>query len=114
VHRIITPCHTMVRVHCHRGVDLVAPQNHLCSKRTDPRMGEQTWRLTNLVRAEPDTSLFAAPFCFQLLDGPQRVMFHANRWGCSARAVAMRTDAPWPWPSVQFYKRQRSSNPVPT
>lgn len=28
------------------------------SKNTDPRFGEQTYRLTNLVRAEPDPSLF--------------------------------------------------------
>ena len=31
------------------------------SKRNDPRMGEQTFRLTNIVRAEPDPSLFAVP-----------------------------------------------------
>ena len=28
------------------------------SKRSDPRMGEQTFQLTNIVRAEPDASLF--------------------------------------------------------
>lgn len=31
------------------------------SKRTDPRFGEQTYRLTNLVRSEPDPSLFNVP-----------------------------------------------------
>ncbi|MEQ1646916.1 MAG: hypothetical protein ABL959_25900, partial [Pyrinomonadaceae bacterium] len=31
------------------------------SKNTDPRFGEQTYRLTNIVRAEPDPSLFAVP-----------------------------------------------------
>src|SRR5581483_6540852 len=30
----------------------------ISSKRNDPRMGEQTFRLTNIVRAEPDPSLF--------------------------------------------------------
>ncbi|MEQ1920862.1 MAG: hypothetical protein ABL952_00005 [Pyrinomonadaceae bacterium] len=31
------------------------------SKRTDPRFGEQTYRLTNIVRSEPDPSLFSVP-----------------------------------------------------
>ncbi len=31
------------------------------SKTTDPRTGEQTYKLTNLVRSEPDPSLFAVP-----------------------------------------------------
>jgi hypothetical protein len=51
----------------------------ISSKRTDPRMGEQTFKLTNLVRNEPDASLFAPPPDFKILDGPQRVMYHANR-----------------------------------
>jgi hypothetical protein len=32
----------------------------ISSKRNDPRMGEQTFRLTNIVRGEPDPSLFTA------------------------------------------------------
>jgi hypothetical protein len=51
----------------------------ISSKRNDPRMGEQTFKLTNLVRTEPDASLFAPPPDFKVLDGPQRVMYHANR-----------------------------------
>ena len=35
------------------------------SKRSDPRMGEQTFQLTNIVRAEPDASLFTVPAGFQ-------------------------------------------------
>ena len=31
------------------------------SKTTDPRSGEQTYRLTNIVRSEPDPSLFSVP-----------------------------------------------------
>ena len=31
------------------------------SKNTDPRFGEQTYKLTNIVRSEPDPSLFAVP-----------------------------------------------------
>lgn len=31
------------------------------SKNTDPRFGEQIYRLTNIIRSEPDPSLFAVP-----------------------------------------------------
>ncbi len=31
------------------------------SKTTDPRSGEQTYKLTNIVRSEPDPSLFSVP-----------------------------------------------------
>jgi hypothetical protein len=49
------------------------------SKRSDPRMGEQTFRLTNVVRAEPDPSLFAVPADFKVLDGPQNVFYRATQ-----------------------------------
>ncbi len=41
------------------------------SKRSDPRMGDQTFRLTNIVRVEPDSSLFAIPADFKVLDSNQ-------------------------------------------
>ena len=41
------------------------------SKRSDPRMGDQTFRLTNIVRAEPDASLFTVPADFKILDSNQ-------------------------------------------
>ena len=40
------------------------------SKRSDPRMGEQTFQLTNILRSEPDPSLFTVPADFKLMDGP--------------------------------------------
>jgi hypothetical protein len=49
------------------------------SKRTDPRMGEQTFRLTNIVRSEPDASLFSVPGDFTLMDGPQDVLYRSNQ-----------------------------------
>ncbi|MGB2668909.1 MAG: hypothetical protein WAK48_33310 [Candidatus Acidiferrum sp.] len=49
------------------------------SKRTDPRMGEQTFKLTNVVRAEPDASLFTVPSDFKILDGPQNVIYRSNQ-----------------------------------
>jgi hypothetical protein len=49
------------------------------SKRTDPRMGEQTFKLTNIVRAEPDPSLFTVPADFKIVDGPQNVIYRSNK-----------------------------------
>ena len=52
------------------------------SKRTDPRSGEQTLRLTNIVRAEPDPSLFTVPSDFKLVDvgqgGSNTVFYRPN------------------------------------
>ncbi len=49
------------------------------SKRTDPRMGEQTFRLTNIERAEPDASLFTVPPDFKIVEGPQNVIYRSNQ-----------------------------------
>jgi hypothetical protein len=49
------------------------------SKRTDPRMGEQTFKLTNVVRADPDPSLFTVPSDFKVTDGPQNFIYRTNQ-----------------------------------
>jgi hypothetical protein len=49
------------------------------SKRTDPRMGEQTFQLTNIERSEPDASLFTVPPDFKIVDGPQNVIYRSNQ-----------------------------------
>ena len=49
------------------------------SKRSDPRMGEQTFRLTNIVRAEPDASLFTVPADFKVIDGRQTVIYRMKQ-----------------------------------
>ena len=49
------------------------------SKRNDPRMGEQTFKLANIVRAEPDASLFTVPADFKLTDGPQNFIYRAHQ-----------------------------------
>jgi hypothetical protein len=49
------------------------------SKRIDPRMGEQTFKLTNIVRTEPDASLFTVPPDFKIMDGPQNVIYRSNQ-----------------------------------
>ena len=45
------------------------------SKRSDPRMGDQTFALTNIVRSEPDPSLFMVPSDFKLIDAPGPIMY---------------------------------------
>jgi hypothetical protein len=50
------------------------------SKRDDPRMGEQTFRLSNLVRTEPDASLFAVPADFKMIDsGAKTFIYRRNQ-----------------------------------
>ena len=39
------------------------------SKNSDPRMGETTYRLTNIVRSEPDPSLFQVPADYTVNEG---------------------------------------------
>ena len=48
------------------------------SKRSDPRMGEQTFQLANITRAEPDPSLFTVPSGFTVTAGPQAIIYRAN------------------------------------
>lgn len=43
------------------------------SKTSDPRFGEQTYRLTNIVRSEPDPSLFTVPHGYKVLAEPASV-----------------------------------------
>ena len=49
------------------------------SKRSDPRMGEQTFQLKNIVRSEPDPSLFFVPAGFTITDGPQPIQYRLNQ-----------------------------------
>jgi hypothetical protein len=49
------------------------------SKRSDPRMGEQTFRLTNIVRAEPNPSLFTVPADFKIVDAPAPIFYRTKQ-----------------------------------
>jgi hypothetical protein len=40
------------------------------SKHSDPRFGEQTYRMTNINRSEPDPSLFQVPTSYKLVNEP--------------------------------------------
>lgn len=42
----------------------------ILSRRSDPRLGETTYRLTGISRSEPDHALFEVPAGFTLMDGP--------------------------------------------
>ena len=42
------------------------------SKQSDPRFGETTYRLTNLLRADPSPQLFEIPADFKVMDGGVR------------------------------------------
>lgn len=49
------------------------------SKRSDPRMGEQTFQLKNIVRGEPDASLFTVPADFKIVDGPRPIIYRSKQ-----------------------------------
>jgi hypothetical protein len=51
------------------------------SKRSDPRSGEQTFRLTNIVRSEPDPTLFTVPADFKTIEAGARknVFFYQSK-----------------------------------
>jgi len=48
------------------------------SKSNDPRMGETTYRLTNLSRSEPDPTLFQIPADYTVRDQPGNAFFFKN------------------------------------
>lgn len=49
------------------------------SKRNDPRTGEQTFKLTNIQRSDPDPSLFTIPSDFNLNDnGPETIIYRTK------------------------------------
>ncbi len=48
-------------------------------RRHDPRMGEQTFKLTNISRSEPDPSLFTVPSDFHIVEGPKPIIYRSNQ-----------------------------------
>jgi hypothetical protein len=48
------------------------------SKRSDPRMGDQTFQLTNILRAEPDPSSFTVPSDFKILDASGPILYKTS------------------------------------
>lgn len=68
------------------------------SKHSDPRFGEQTYRLTNIVRAEPDPSLFAVPQGYKVLAEPPSV-YRITTAPVPARSVVTPRPAAQPKPA---------------
>lgn len=64
------------------------------SKHSDPRFGEQTYRLTNINRSEPDPSLFQVPTSYRMLNQytprPQSTRATIERVSTSKTAQASR------------------------
>lgn len=60
------------------------------SKHSDPRFGEQTYRLTNIVRSEPDPSLFSVPNGYRLITEPTNVYKVSTAKGDAQTVVAVR------------------------
>jgi hypothetical protein len=56
------------------------------SKHSDPRFGEQTYRLTNINRSEPDPSLFQVPNSYRIVNEPSPF----NRTSVNQRATVER------------------------
>jgi hypothetical protein len=44
----------------------------ILSKRSDPRFGESTYQVTNIVRSEPDAALFQIPPDYTIIDSRAR------------------------------------------
>jgi hypothetical protein len=53
-------------------------QTIVMSKNIDPRMGDTTYRLTNIVRSEPDPSLFQVPADYTVSDNGFRFGFEGK------------------------------------
>jgi hypothetical protein len=49
------------------------------SKRSDPRMGDQTFKLTNIQRSEPDPSLFTVPSDFKTTEGGAKTFVYRTK-----------------------------------
>jgi hypothetical protein len=67
-------------------------QTVVLSKRSDPRLGETTYRLTGILRTEPDHALFEIPAGFTLKDGPPEMGFLS--YGRRKDATTSRNPAP--------------------
>lgn len=71
------------------------------SKHSDPRFGEQTYRLTNITRSEPDPSLFSMPSGYKLLTRPPAVRTIVSPKVSVESAVSTR-----PTPAVRVVSSQ--------
>lgn len=66
------------------------------SKRSDPRFGEQTYRLTNIVRSEPDPSLFSVPAGYKPYPSQSGFKMYSDAVTAYPAAVKKAPTAPKP------------------
>jgi len=67
----------------------------IVSKHNDPRIGEQTYRLTNIVRGEPASSLFSPPADYKVIEsGPKPAAVMLKAISPNAKAVALPSMSP--------------------
>jgi hypothetical protein len=65
------------------------------SKHSDPRFGDQTYRLTNIVRSEPDPSLFEIPNGYRIrTEPPINIYRPAQTKVATEKAVQVKVAAP--------------------
>lgn len=65
----------------------------VASRHYDPRFGEQTYRLTNINRSEPDPSLFEVPAGYRILNEPPSTPRPSQSRVTSERTVRVSTTA---------------------
>jgi hypothetical protein len=53
-------------------------QLNVMTRHNDPRSGETVYKLTNIVRAEPEASLFQVPAGYTIPDPPKAIIFTAT------------------------------------
>jgi hypothetical protein len=64
------------------------------SRHSDPRFGEQTYRLTNINRSEPDPSLFEVPPGYKVLNEPSTTFYRSIAPKPAAAPAKVYTTAP--------------------
>jgi len=74
------------------------------SKHSDPRFGEQTYRLTNIQRSEPDPSLFELPQGYRLLNEPAGTYTISSVKGDEGRLIYARPPKPPTAPVIKATK----------
>lgn len=70
------------------------------SEHSDPRFGKQTYRVTNIVRAEPDPSLFSVPHGYKVLAEPAPVFHLSTKPTTTAQSATTVRPASAPKPAT--------------
>ena len=72
-------------------------QTYVMTKRSDPRMGDSVFQLTNIQRSEPDATLFQVPSDYTVKDGRRMVVrFKGSPEGAPPLPPPPPPDAPEP------------------